>query len=114
MFSVAPFTSHPYDMGAWITHQLRPFNAGLDPFFNWKYSAPMLAVLLTTHLPAIGTATLLHVPGILADQFWIKVPFIVCHLVSGVVLGRCVWHLTGRRSDARLASIILHRHPRSS
>jgi hypothetical protein len=106
MFSVAPFTSHPYDMGAWITHQLRPFNAGLDPFFNWKYSAPMLAVLLTTHLPAIGTATLLHVPGILADQFWIKVPFIVCHLVSGVVLGRCVWHLTGRRSDARLASII--------
>lgn len=103
---LAPFTSHPYDMGAWITHQLRPFDAGLNPFFNWKYSAPMLAIHLLTYLPAYGTVALLHVPQILAQQFWIKTPFIAADLVLAVVLGRCVWCATRSQSAARLASIL--------
>jgi hypothetical protein len=103
---LAPFTSHPYDMAAWMAHQLRPFDAGLNPFFNWKYSAPMLAVFLLTYLPAHGTTALFHVPQILAQQFWIKTPFIAADLVLAVVLGRCVWCVTRKRSAARLASII--------
>jgi hypothetical protein len=103
---LAPFTSHPYDMAAWMTHQLRPFNAGLSPFFNWKYSAPMLAVLLLTYLPAHGTTALLHVPQVLAQQFWIKTPFIAADLILAVVLGRCVWYVTRKRSAARRASIL--------
>ena len=103
---LAPFTSHPYDMGAWISHQLRPFDAGLNPFFNWKYSAPMLAVLLLTYLPAHATVALLDVPQILAQQLWIKVPFIAADLLLAVVLGRCVLYATRSQSQARLASIL--------
>jgi hypothetical protein len=103
---LAPFTSHPFDMGAWISHQLRTFDAGLNPFFSWKYSAPMLALLLLTYLPALGTAALLHVPQVLAQQFWIKTPFIAADLVLAVVLGRCVWCVTRSLSAARRASIL--------
>ena len=103
---LAPFTSHPYDMAAWISHQLRLFDAGLNPFFNWKYSAPMLALLLLTYLPAHATTALFHVPQILAQQFWIKTPFIAADLILAVVLGRCVWCVTRSQSAARLASIL--------
>lgn len=104
--SLAPFTSHPYDMGAWITHQLAPFDAGLDPFFNWKYGAPVLAILLLAHLPALATVTLLGVPQILAQQFWVKFPFILADVGLAIVLGRCVWYVTHRRADAKLATVV--------
>jgi hypothetical protein len=103
---LAPFTSHPYDMAAWISHQLRLFDAGLNPFFNWKYSAPMLALLLLTYLPVHATTVLFHVPQILAQQFWIKTPFIAADLILAVVLGRCVGCVTRSQSAARLASIL--------
>jgi hypothetical protein len=104
--ALAPFTSHPFDMSVWISHQARLFNAGLNPLFNWKFSLPMMGVLLSTFLPALGTSHAFRIPQVLALQFWIKLPFIAADLWIALLLRRCIYRATLNEREGRRAALV--------
>lgn len=104
--ALAPFTSHPYDMAVWISHQARLFNGGFDPLTDWKFSVPLMALVLSSFGPAALTSELLHIPLVLADQFWIKLPLIAADIGVALLLGKYVLTVTGRSADARMAAIL--------
>jgi hypothetical protein len=104
--AIAPFTSHPYDMSVWISTQVRLFNTGINPLFDWKYSTPMLGLLLTMYWPAVATHAVLHVPLTLALQFWIKVPFIAADLATAWALALIVLRISGNGRLARWTAVL--------
>lgn len=111
--ALAPFTSHPFDMAAWITLQDRFFNAGINPLANSKYSAILNDLLQSTFLPAGLTHLSLSVPMILAQQFWIKLPFIAADVGIAILLKRFVEAVSGEARLGQLAGILWLMNPAS-
>ena len=104
--AVASFTSHPFDMSVWISQQARFYNAGLNPLLDWKFSLPMMGVLLSTFFPALGASRVFGIPQVLAQQFWIKLPFIAADVWIALLLRRSVARATGSERDGRRAGLL--------
>jgi hypothetical protein len=104
--ALAPFTSYPFDMASWITEQDRLFNAGLNPLADWKFSVPLMGVLIATFMPSVATAAWLGVPLVIAQQLWIKMPFIGADIVIGFLLGHYVWTATHSEKSGRMAALV--------
>jgi hypothetical protein len=93
-------------MSVWISQQARFYNAGLNPLLDWKFSLPMMGVLLSTFFPAIGASRVFGIPQVLAQQFWIKVPFIAADVWIALLLRRAVARATGSEHDGRRAGLM--------
>lgn len=102
---IAGVTSHPFDMTAWISHQTRLFGAGLNPFVDWKFSVPLMAILLLSFAPHALLSTL-GIPGVLTSQFFIKLPFIACNALTAVALACLVRTLGGTAREQRTAALL--------
>lgn len=111
--ALAPFTSHPFDMTAWVTLQDRFFNAGVNPLANSKFSAVLTSLLMSTFVPAGFTAEWLNLPMTLAQQFWIKLPFIAADVAIALVLRDIVERATSDPRRGRLAAILWLFNPAS-